>query len=48
MADEATAQKAIDQLNGREVDGRPIKVAEARPKRQRRDNSYGGGGYGRY
>jgi cold-inducible RNA-binding protein len=48
MADEATAQKAIEQLNGRELDGRPIKVAEARPKRERRDYSYGGGGYGRY
>ena len=33
MAEETAAQKTIDQLNGREVDGRPIKVAEARPKR---------------
>ena len=48
MAEETAAQKAIDQLNGREVDGRPIKVAEARPRRPRRDFSYSGGGYGRY
>lgn len=48
MAEEASAQKAVEQLNGQEVDGRPIKVAEARPKRQQRDYSYGGGGYGRY
>jgi RNA recognition motif-containing protein len=47
MADQTTAQKAIDQLNGREVDGRAIKVAEARPKKPRRNNSYGGG-YERY
>jgi cold-inducible RNA-binding protein len=48
MAEETTAQKAIEQLNGQEVDGRPIKVAEARPRRPRQDYSYGGGGYGRY
>jgi RNA recognition motif-containing protein len=35
MADEATAQRAIDQLNGHLVDGRELKVAEARPRRQR-------------
>jgi RNA recognition motif-containing protein len=48
MGDQTDAQKAIDQLNGREVDGRAIKVAEARPKRPRRNDSYGSGGYGRY
>ena len=41
MTDNATAQEAINQLNGREVDGRELKVAEARPKRDDR----GGGGY---
>jgi RNA recognition motif-containing protein len=40
MTDDTTAQEAINQLNSREVDGRPIKVAEARPKREDR----GGGG----
>jgi RNA recognition motif-containing protein len=44
MADEAQAQKAIDQLNGREVDGRSLKVAEARPKRSNRSRGGGGGG----
>ena len=48
MAEQSTAQEAIDQLNGREVDGRVIKVAEARPRRPRRNDSYGGGRYGRY
>jgi cold-inducible RNA-binding protein len=40
MADHAAALQAINQLNGREVDGRSIKVAEARPRRDDR----GGGG----
>jgi RNA recognition motif-containing protein len=40
MGDEAAAAEAISQLNGREVDGRVIKVAEARPRRDDR----GGGG----
>jgi cold-inducible RNA-binding protein len=50
MAEQADAQKAIEQLNGREVDDRAIKVAEARPRRPRRPrrDSYSSGGYGRY
>ena len=40
MAENSAAQEAINQLNDREVDGRTIKVAEARPKRDDR----GGGG----
>jgi cold-inducible RNA-binding protein len=35
MAEESAAQQAIDQLNGQVVDGRDIKVAEARPRRPR-------------
>jgi cold-inducible RNA-binding protein len=46
MAEESDAQQAIAELNGKEVDGRAIKVAEARPRRERRDN-WGGGGGGR-
>lgn len=41
MVDDATAQEAINQLNSQEVDGRSIKVAEARPKRE--DQGGGGG-----
>jgi RNA recognition motif-containing protein len=50
MADENTAQECIRQLNGRMVDGRNLKVAEARPQRSRgqRDSWGGGGGRGRY
>ena len=48
MAEQGAAQQAIEKLNGQEVDGRTIKVAEARPRRPRRNDSYGGGGFGRY
>jgi cold-inducible RNA-binding protein len=48
MAESADAQRAIAELNGRDVDGRAIKVAEARPQRDRRRGGYddrrGGGG----
>jgi RNA recognition motif-containing protein len=40
-ADEANNQKAIDQLNGKELDGRAINVNLARPKEDRPRNSYG-------
>ena len=46
MAEYDAAQNAINTLNGKEVDGRAIKVAEARPKRENR-GGYGGGGGGR-
>jgi cold-inducible RNA-binding protein len=36
MAEYDAAQQAINQLNGKEIDGRTIKVAEARPKRDNR------------
>jgi RNA recognition motif-containing protein len=48
MAEQSAAQEALNQLNGKEADGRTIKVAEARPKRSRRSDSYSGGRYGRY
>ena len=41
MAKSEDAQKAIAELNGRDVEGRQIRVAEARPRQERR----GGGGY---
>jgi RNA recognition motif-containing protein len=48
MGTEAEAQQAIETLNGRDVDGRTIKVAEARPpRRDRDDRGFGGGGGGR-
>lgn len=39
------AQKAIDTLNGQQLDGRAIVVNEARPQAPR-ENRGGGGGYG--
>jgi cold-inducible RNA-binding protein len=32
MASDADAKKAIDELHGRELDGRPLTVNEARPR----------------
>ena len=52
MDDEASATKAIEELNGAEYDGRTISVSEARPREERPrrsfDNNFrrGGGGYG--
>ena len=43
MAEQSAAQEAINTLDGKNVDERDIKVAEARPKKQR-DDRYGGGG----
>ena len=43
------AQEAIQQLNGQDFQGRPLKVNEAqeRPKKTGGGGKYGGGGYGR-
>jgi RNA recognition motif-containing protein len=38
MADEAAAQKAIQELDGGMVDGRAIKVSVARPKEEKSNN----------
>ena len=44
MADDATADKAIEQLNGKEVGGRSLTVNEARPQQKRDFGGRGGGG----
>jgi RNA recognition motif-containing protein len=41
MASEEHAKQAIEELNGREIEGRQIKVAEARPQRTDRDRGPG-------
>ena len=43
MSSQADGETAIAQLNGKEVDGRELKVNEAKPQERR---SGGGGGYG--
>jgi cold-inducible RNA-binding protein len=40
------AKKAIDELNGKELDGRPITVNEARPREERPRGNFGGGDRG--
>jgi len=44
MANEADNQKSIDQLDGKELDGRAISVGLARPKEDRPRRDFGGGG----
>lgn len=39
MPDDAAAQKAIAELDGATVDGRAIKVSEAKPREQRSNNN---------
>jgi RNA recognition motif-containing protein len=49
MAEDSAAQQAIAELDGKTVDERDIKVAEARPKRPRRErDSWDRGGRDRY
>ena len=43
--DEANNQKAIDELNGKELDGRAINVSIAKPKEDRPRRDGNGGGY---
>lgn len=47
MESEADAQTAIEQLNDKPHEGRPLKVNEARPRAERRGGGGGGGGGGR-
>lgn len=43
MAEQSAADQAIEQLNGKMLGDRALKVAEARPQRKRDDSGYGGG-----
>jgi RNA recognition motif-containing protein len=44
MVDEANNQKAVDELNGKDLDGREISVSLARPKEDRPRRDFNGGG----
>jgi len=46
MPGDAEAERAIEALNGRQVEGRAMNVNEARPKSERGGFGGGGGGYG--
>lgn len=49
MGSDTEAQSAIDGLNGQDLDGRTLKVNEARPRTDRRGGGGGGsGGRGGY
>lgn len=42
MSSDAEAQAAIDMFNGKEIEGRPLTVNEARPKEDRPRRDFGG------
>ena len=44
MANDDEAQSAIQGLNGKDMNGRPLTVNEARPREERRGGGGGGGG----
>jgi RNA recognition motif-containing protein len=46
MSSDEEAQKAIQELNNKELDGRAVTVSEARPREERPRNNFGGGGGG--
>lgn len=45
MSDENAARKAMAELNEASVDGRNIKVTEARPREEKPSRGNGGGGF---
>jgi len=46
MPDRAQAEAAIEGLNGNEIDGRELRINEARPREERPRGGGGGGGFG--
>ncbi|MBN2070271.1 MAG: RNA-binding protein [Candidatus Krumholzibacteriota bacterium] len=46
MENDEEALKAIEAVNGMEIEGRSLKVSEARPREDRRNSRGGGGGGG--
>ena len=48
MSDEAASKKAIAELDGTTVDGRTLKVMEAKPREDRADRNSGGNSGGNY
>jgi RNA recognition motif-containing protein len=45
MSNPEDSQKAIAELNGKQLDGRAIAVNEARPMQPRENRGFGGGGH---
>jgi RNA recognition motif-containing protein len=46
MPSKQEAEKAIEEMNGKDLMGRAVNVNEARPRTNRRDSRGGRGGYG--
>ena len=48
MSSDDEAKAAVDQLNGKDLTGRPVAISEARPQapREERSGGYGGGNGG--
>ena len=46
MENDEEALKAIEAVNGMEIEGRSLKVSEARPREDRKNNRRDGGGGG--
>jgi RNA recognition motif-containing protein len=46
MSSDEEAKAAVDQLNGKDLAGRPVAISEARPQAPREERSFGGGGGG--
>lgn len=46
MASQEDAEKAIETCNGKDFEGRPLTVNEARPRAERPPQNFGGGGGG--
>ena len=48
MPNQQEAQAAVDAINGKEVDGRPLRVNESQPKPREERRGFGGGPRGGY
>ncbi|MBI1368057.1 MAG: RNA-binding protein [Planctomycetes bacterium] len=48
MANDDEAKRAIEELNGKDLEGRTLTVNEARPRQERGGGGGGGGGRGGY
>ncbi len=44
MSSDDEAKKAVEELNGKDLDGRAVNVSEARPREERPRRDFGGGG----
>lgn len=46
MSSDEEAKKAVDELNGKDLDGRAVNVSEAKPREDRPARDFGGNGGG--